>query len=159
MAENWGLRGILLDFQRAGCEEAAELAKHLAETLPCPVIVSQAYAGGLDCPVLLPPVPLDVIFGEYIKPFHGREIWLEMAMDGLEIFLTKEGASRTSLPYPEPAEHDFPDEALHCHYHMELETDAARFSLRRTREDAKALLAEAENLGITAAVALWQEFS
>lgn len=158
MTESWNLRGILLDFQRSGSEELADLTKHLVDALPCPVIVSAFYANGLDCPVFLPPVPLDVPIGEYVRPFHRREVWLEMALDGLEISLGKDGAKRTSLPYPEFDGKEFVDSGLHCHYHMELEKENAHFFLRRTREDIDALLTEAENLGITAAVGLWQEF-
>lgn len=159
MADRWNLRGILLDFQRNGCEEVTELTGYLVETAPCPVIVSQTYADGLDCPVFLPPVPLDVPIGEYVRPFHRREVWLEMALDGLEISLGKDVARRTGLPYPAFDGKEFVDSGLHCHYHMELEKEKARFFLRRTREDIDALLTEAENLGITAAVGLWQEFN
>lgn len=159
MATSWNLRGVLLDFQRPGLEESAALAAHLVDSLPCPVIVSEGYAGELDCPVLLPPVPLDETLTEYLSPFQGREIWLEMAMDGLEILLTKDGARRTALPYPAFDGREFADEVLHCHYHIEAEKDAARFSLRRTREDIENLLRDAEGCGITAALGLWQEFS
>jgi len=159
LAESWHLRGILLDFQRPGCGEAQMLAGQLVDALPCPVIVSEAYSEGLDCPVLLPPVPPDIPIGEYVRPYQGREVWLEMAMDGLEVVLTKDGASSTALPYPAFDGREFVDHALHCHYHMELEPEKARFFLRRTIEDEEKLLAEAEDLGITATVGLWQEFN
>jgi hypothetical protein len=158
MAESRNLRGILLDLQRPGYKEAAELAAYLVKRLPCPVIVSEAYAADLSCPIFLSPCPPDVALAEYIQPWHNREIWLETAMDGLELTLTESGVARTSLPYPEAHCREFGDGTLHCHYHMELESNTARFTLRRTREDINTLLTEAENLGITAAVGLWQEF-
>lgn len=158
MAESWKLRGILLDFQQPGSGEAAELAAYLAKKLPCPVIVSETYAADLSCPIFLSPVPPDMPISEYVKPFPEREIWLEMAMDGMEILLTKDGASRAPLPYPEFDGKEFCDKSLHCHYCVELAQNTARFTLRRTREDIEALLKEAETPGIDAAVGLWQEF-
>ncbi len=158
MAESRNLRGILLDLQRPGYKEAAELAAYLVKRLPCPVIVSEAYGADLSCPIFLSPCPPDVALAEYIQPWHNREIWLETAMDGMEILLTKDGVSRTPLPYPEFDGTEFCDESLHCHYRVELAQNAVRFTLRRTREDLDALLMEAESLGIAAAVGLWQEF-
>ena len=37
-------KGLLLDFQRPGCEESAVLAKQLINEVPCPVGLSAAYA-------------------------------------------------------------------------------------------------------------------
>ena len=74
--------GVLLDFQRPGYEEAELLAGRLSEALPCPVGVSALYGRGLTCPVFLPPAPPDVCLANYLAPWQGREIWLELALDG-----------------------------------------------------------------------------
>lgn len=149
--------GVLLDFQRPDCEETAALAKHLAGTLPCPVGVSEPYAGELDCPVFLPPAPPDVPLVEYIAPWSGREVWLEMALDGEVISLTEQGAETAPLPWGETFAGGFAQERLHCHYRIETDDNSARFTLWRTREDLEGLLEDAEKFGVTTAVGLYQE--
>ena len=46
---------------------------------------------------------------------------------------------------------------LHCHYTIETNEKAARFTLWRTKEDLEALLEEAEKSGIVGYVGLYQE--
>ena len=150
-------RGLLLDFQRPGFEEAAALALHLSHALPCPVGVSELYAQELDCPVFLPPVPLDVAMADYLAPWRGREVWLELALDGAVLSLTEEGIDSTPLPSPVPENPGFAEDKLHCHYRIQLEEAAAKFTLWRTREDLDALVEEAGQLGVTACIGLYQE--
>ena len=159
MAESMAVSGILLDFQRPDCAQTRELSKHLASALPCPVTVSELYAQDLDCPVFLPPVPLEQPLEAYLAPWQGREIWLEAALGGLEIQLTEAGASLTPLPYCPPDLPVHKDDRLHCHYSIETTASQARFTLHRGWEDLDALLAEAEALGVIQAVGLWQELS
>ena len=149
--------GVLLDFQRPGSEETAALVQHLPAALPCPVAVSEPYAADLDCPVFLPPVPHHVPLQEYLAPWQGREIWLEMALDSEVITLTPEGAAIAPLPPEEQFDGGHWEETLHCHYHIQIEEEQARFTLFRSREDLDALLEEAESLGVTTAVGLYQE--
>ena len=150
--------GVLLDFQKPVCGEAAALGEALAASLPCPVILPAALGAGLDGPVFLPPVPLDVTLKHYLAPWDGREVWLELALDGLEITLTESGARSAYLPHPAPFFTAHRDEGLHCHYKIETAPDQIRFTLRRTREDVEALVTEAEGLGVGGCVGLWQEF-
>lgn len=149
--------GVLLDFQRPGNKETTSLVNFLTGALPCPVAVSDFYAGNLDCPVFLPPVPPSVPLGEHLGPWNGREIWLELALNGEVISLTEKGTTVTSLPLDEAFENGFGDETLHCHYKIAVSEDNASFTLWRTQEDLVQLLSEAENLGVTAAVGLYQE--
>ena len=149
---------LLLDFQRPGFEELRNLASLLTRSFPCPVAVSEAYAQGLPCPVFLPPVPPDVPISEYLQPWDGREIWLEAALDAIEITITPLGY-KAAPGYPHQNGTIFPQDALHCHYHVTVEPDQAVFSLFRTREDLDALLTEAEILGVNRAIGLWQELS
>lgn len=153
---NFSCSCILLDFQRPGCEETAKLTRYLSEALPCPVGVSHLYAEGLACPVFLPPAPLDVPLTEYLQPWQGREIWLEAALDGKVIALTADGAAAAPLSCGIPSE-GRREEALHCHYTIDIADEQALFTLFRTREDLDDLLVEAEHLGVTLAVGLWQE--
>lgn len=152
-----GCRGLLLDFQRREDKCAARLANHLVMTLPCPVGVSEVYADGLDCPVFLPPVPPSMPLGEYLTPWQGREIWLELALGGEIITLTEQGSTTVPLPHGDSLGEGFSEEALHCHYRIETQASSAQFTLWRTREDLRDLLREAERSGVTSAVGLWQE--
>ena len=149
---------LLLDFQRAGQEQTRKLAEYLCETLPFPIIVSDAYAEGLDCGVFVSPIPPDESMASRLSPWKGREIWLDTTMEGLEILLTEEGAKATPLPPWERPAGGFEEKHLHCHYQISLDENSAAFTLWRTKADIEALLSEAEALGVTAAVGLYQEF-
>lgn len=147
---------LLLDFQRPECAETAQLVRHLAESLPCPVAVAEPYARELGCPVLLPPVPLDTPLADHLAPWQDREIWLELALDSLYITVTPSGTLFSPAPSDStPLPHR--DQRLHCHYRTEVSPEQAVFTLRRTPEDLALLLEEAENLGVALAVGLYQE--
>ncbi len=149
--------GVLLDFQRPGYEEAGLLAERLSKALPCPVGVSALYGQTLSCPVFLPPAPPDVSLADYLAPWQGREIWLELALGGETITLTPAGATTSPLPPAARLTGGHRDEKLHCHYQIHTDADSARFTLFRTPEDLDALLTEGEALGVTRAVGLYQE--
>lgn len=154
--EKFSCAGVLLDLQRPGSQEAAAIAKRLL-TLPCPVAVSESYAGDLDCPIFLPPVPLRIPLAEYLAPWQGREIWLDAAPGGERITVTAQGAAVLPETVTEPL--PFRDEELLCHYRLELNPNAAVFTLSRTRDDLRDLLGATKKYGVTTAVALWQEFA
>lgn len=146
---------VLLDFQRDSAEIPAIIDKILK--LPCPVIVSENYAKDGDFPVFLPPVPLNQRIDEYIAPWQGREVWLDAALDGLQITVTERGSTYSPLPHLEKPDCPFREEALHCHYGITLSESEAVFTLQRTPDDLAELLAEAEKMGVTHSVGLYQE--
>lgn len=156
-AESLKCGGILLDFQRQSCPETAALAKHLSGALPCPTAVSEGYAAYLDCPVFLSPVPPSVAPEDHFAPWKGREIWLEIGLCGEVLTLTQEGCAATPLPFPDPNREGLSDPRLHCHYTIETTKNSAGFTLWRNQEDIQQLLEEAETLGVTTAVGLFQE--
>ena len=158
LTSSFGCRGVLLDFETGGSPEAAALSRYLAEMLSCPVILSKSYAVE-GAPVFLPPVPLDMPLSQYLGPWQGREIWLDTALDALEIRLTEAGAARIPVPWEAPMDPDRTDTRLQCRYRVALEKDCARFTLYRTRETVEAMLQEAASYGVTAAVGLYQEWS
>lgn len=148
---------LLLDFQRENNPETKALAEAITEALPCPVGVSHLYAEESDCAVFLPPVPLDAPLADHLAPWEGREVWLEAALDGLEITVTEQGAKSASLRHSAALDSPFHDERLHCHYRIRSDENQAKFTLFRTHEDLKELLEEAENLGVRCVVGLYQE--
>lgn len=147
---------VLLDFQRPGVAETEAMIQHLISSLPCPTAVSDLYAKKLDCAVFLPPVPLDVALWEYIAPWQGREIWLDIAPTALKISLTSEGVTYFPTGPIASAKNCHKDDNLHCHYYIRTEENAD-FTLWRTSEDIKSLLTKAEEMGVTHAVGLYQE--
>ena len=149
-----GCCGVLLDFQRPDYEEAKEIARELLN-LPCPVCVSDIYAREHNCPVFLPPIPLTTPPEEYLAPWQGREIWLEAAACCAAITITESGCKET--PYQSDGAFPFWDEALYCHYRIELLDDSVRFFLSRNKDDLTRLLENSAVFGVTQAVGLWQE--
>jgi len=151
--------GVLLDFQRAETAATASLVEVLTEGLTCPVAVSHCYAGNGSFPVFLPPVPPCEEPEGYFSLWAGREIWLELALEGMEITVTEKGSSYTPLPFPSHCKADHYEEILRCHYHCAVKEDAVKFTLHRTPEDLESLIAEAANFGVTTTVGLYQEFT
>lgn len=151
--------GVLLDFQQADIKETGKLAGHLISVLSCPVAVSDIYAKSLDCPVFLSPCPHHIPVSEYILPWKGRELWLDLAPNFEAITLTKERAQIIPLPFGEIPEKGHTDKLLRCHYSIETGPDSARFTLWRTKEDLQSLTEEVKTLGIKNIIALYQDFS
>lgn len=149
---------LLLDFQRPGEAQTRELTEYLCQALPFPMAVSEPYAHGLDCGVFLSPILPDESMASRLARWPGREVWLDTTMGGMEIVLTEKGAKSVSLPPWEHPEGGLEDSGLHCHYQILLDETKAVFTLWRTMEDIAAQLEEAEALGVTAAVGLYQEF-
>lgn len=159
MIDAFQYSSLLLDFQRPDREETAILAKMLYEALPCSVGLSEVYGQVVAaCPVFLPPPPPDTALADYIAPWQGREIWLEAALDGMRLTLTPQDCTPSPLAFHSFSD-GFEDTALHCHYRIETGQNQADFFLWRTREDLCGLFAEAETLGITRAIGLWQELN
>ena len=150
---------ILLDFQRPDSLENAAVAKAIVTAGLCPVGVSELYARELACPVFLSPPPPHVPLKEHLSSWQGREVWLEAALGGEAVTVTKTGSAFSPLPSAEVPETGLEDPALHCHYHIRTYDDHIDFTLWRTREDLEGLLRDAENQGVTLAVGLWQELS
>lgn len=146
--------GLLVDFQRLDCQDSLVIVQELLK-LDFQVCVSEMYAKNLDCPVFLPPVPLTVPLTEYLAPWRNREIWLDAALSCEQINVTETGSS--FYPLLTAQDCTYSDKELHCHYRIEKADDSFIFTLQRTKEDLGELLSEAETLGVSAAVGLYQE--
>lgn len=156
LVDTFSCQAVLLDFQRPGDPQTEIMAAELPQLLHCPVVVSAEYGKALSCPVFLPApapyVPLDA----YCAPWQSREIWLEAALTQQELTLTENGCQTREVPVTaSPLPHR--DDALCCHYGIREAEDAVLFTLQRTGEDLRDLLSQAQQLGITAAVGLYQQ--
>lgn len=156
IVDRFHCNGVLLDLQRDSSPEAAAIVAAL-QALPCPVAASAPYAGIGTCPVFLPPVPLLTPPERHFSPWAGRGIWLDVAAEGLCATVTAAGCVCT--PHL-GMETDFPhqDPELLVHYRLDVNPNAAIFTLQRTKEDLDALLEAAKTHGATHAVGLYQEW-
>ncbi len=148
---------LLLDLERPDILEYDGLCRMLMKALPCPVGISAAYGMGLECPVFLPPAPLDVPLEEYIAPWKGRTVWLDAAPDAACVTVTERGSSMVQVPFTAPPENAFTDEALHCRYRAEVFENEIQFHLWRDLPQIEALTEHAKSLGITKCISLFQE--
>lgn len=148
---------LLLDFQRQDCPQSFAIAKYLTEKLPLPVGVTQHYARDLDCPVFVETPALHVPISEHLKPWNGRNIWLDAALYAVNYRVDKSGCTQAACNRSaDPLPHH--DEQLYCHYRIRQETDHVTFTLQRTAEDMHALLSEGQDMGVTMAIGLYQEW-
>lgn len=151
-------QGILLDFQRAGNPETAELVQYLSRTIPCPLAISEGYADSADLPVFVSPVPPSTVLREHLVKWTNREIWLDISTWGEVLTLTEDGCNTFALLPQDFPEEGLPEKNLHCHYKALETSQNVQFFLWRTYEDLCTFLEEAEALGIITAVGLYQEF-
>lgn len=148
---------LLLDFERPDVDACAELCHVLTKQLSCPVGVSAPYAGGLDCPVFLPPAPLDQPLADYISLWEGREVWLDIATEAACITVTQTGSAIAPVSFSAPPENAFVEDTLCCRYRAEITEDAVRFHLWRDLTEAEHLIEHAQSLGITKCIGLFQQ--
>lgn len=156
--ENLHCGAVLLDFQRPNRIETADLTHVLSRGLDCPVGVSQGYAINTDGPVFLPLLPPHKSLHSYLRPWNGREIWLEIGPGTETVAITQDGAKVLPAPALLPA-CPFCHEKLHCHYGIQPQERQILFNLLRTREDLSDLVQEAESLGVTRTIGLYQELA
>ena len=156
-AERFSCDSLLLDFQRPGNKETAQLCHLLSAEMDCPLGISHHYANDLDCAVFLPPPPLDMPLTEHLKPWNNRKIWLEAALEAAEFTITADGCKVVPLPYEHHLEETFIEEILHCRYRCEVDSEKIRFWLYRTIDQLEALLEEASTLGIEKSIGLYQQ--
>lgn len=148
---------VLLDFQRPGEAETAAVTEAILHSSPCPVAVTEPYALNANCAVFLPPIPPIMDITEYLSPWAGREIWLEMSSAGSTITVTKDGCRTTPLLCLDEVNVIHHDTELLCHYDIKIHADEILFRLWRTNEDLRRLLETAKSHGVTRAVGLFQE--
>lgn len=155
-AKELGAERVLLDFQREESEQNREIARAILAAAPCPVGITEQYAPGLDCPVLVTPPPLWMPLAEKLKDWAGREIWLEAVTESAVVTVTEEGSRYEACTFDLPAESQVRDR-LQLRYRMRRLNDCIQFDLWRDREMLTAYLEQGAKLGATAAVGLYQQ--
>ena len=147
--------GLLLDFERPNCDEAAAIAQHLT-SLPYPVAVSALYARDLNCPVFIPSLPPTERLERHIAHWAGREVWLEISTQAQAITVTDAGSKFHNCATLSVLPHNDPN--LICHYAIHVQENAITFTLMRTMEDILELLAVHPQHNISRIIGLHQEF-
>ena len=155
LVKAFSVQAVLLDFQRSKSEETSNMVAAILDACACTVAVTIAYAQNQRCPVFLPPPPVNKPLTPYLQPWLKQGAFLEIAPEGLQITVTKDGSQTISLPPTE--ELPLVDRRLHCHYSVKVFPEKAVFTLSRTREDLAALANEAQNSGVLGTVGLYQE--
>ena len=151
-ADTMQLRAILLDFQRAKKPEVQDLVAVLQKELSRPVAAPPEYALK-DYPVFVAPCPLNRPLKKHLAPYMGRSLWLDVSPLPAKITLTPRGSHYEALKEISNMPHWEP--TLHCHYNIHIEDERIVFNLIR---DLESWLQEAEALGVTAGIGLYQEF-
>ncbi len=157
LAERFSCSGILLDFQCPDDAALASLCRTLSMIPGCPVGVCGLYAKELDCPVFLPALPLRIPLSKHLSPWCGREVWLEVAVEGQQATVTEDGTHICAVPIRPLETPVCHDTKLHVRYHWQYVDKTAQFQIQRTREELGGLLAEAADLGVTRAIGLYQQ--
>ena len=150
------VRGVVLDFQRPVTAEVQELALLLQKKLPCPVAAPPPYSDGKS-PIFLPPVPLQQIPQIYLTPYRSREIWLEVALDRVQLHISKDGCRKELDTFGTFEELSHQSQQLYCHYQATCYPNEVIFRLQRTRKDLEELSEEVSCLGVSQMIGLWQE--
>lgn len=157
LLNEYPIHGILLDFQRPNCPQAAEIAATVAQNCNCPVAVSELYVKDLPCAVFLSPVPANKRPSDHFLPWAGREIWLEAALDGVCIHLDTQGSVFSPMDYTYSDPLPLFDPQLNSHYRINLSEDCVDFYIQRSKDDLTALLQDAKAYHVTKAIGLYQE--
>ena len=147
---------VLLDFERKPSKETEAIANALLEALSCPLAAPPGFAADSDCGIFLPPCPLRIPLAEYLHPWQGRDIWLDVTAQQQTITVTRKGMT-CSVPAPPDRQGGILDELLLCRYITEVSEAEVRFTLFDTPETLKMKLEHAAELGVSRAVGLYQE--
>ena len=148
---------LLLDFQRPPEPESEDMVRRIAQSLSCPVAVTEVFAKELSCPVFLSPAPLHTRLSDHLTPWQGREIWLEAALEQADVTVTANGAEFANQFPTDGLSDGFYDDSLCCCYRTKTAEDRITFTLFDTPESLIKKLELAGSMGVARAVGLWQE--
>ena len=157
LSEDISAGGVLLDFQRPFDLQTQTIVRAVVQALPCPAAVTENYAAELNCAVFIDAPKAYHPLTTLTEKWKGRQLWLEASFSHGTVTVTQDGSvyePDTTFPDGLPVHRE---QKLHCSYCIEKGEKQTRFHFKRTAEDLAALLEEAETLGITKAIGLYQE--
>ena len=148
---------ILLDFQRPQNAKTQEIAASLVSALAVPVGVSEAYGQGLSCPVLLNCPAPGTSLESAAADFPNRELWLELVPESRKVILTESGCQIIPETFDLLKEPFHYDTETASNYHWYLESQQAVFHIQRDHACLKNLIKQADALGFTRTIGLYQQ--
>lgn len=148
---------LLLDFQREPTEDMKAVTKAILEAAECPTAVTAPMAEVFSCPVFLPPCSPIQPLEAYLGQWHQHKIWIEVTTAPTVVTITHNGCQWIQGESKSEDSNVHQDSHLHCHYTIHPEKDSAVFTLWRTQQDLDDLLTQAESMGVTQAVGLYQQ--
>ncbi len=154
---SFDVQAIILDLQRPDDPDVQALVSLLQQALPCPVAAPPEYTQR-DFPVFLPPCPLNKPLKAHLAPYQGRQVWLDAAPLPMQITVTGKGCTYQTLPVSQCCDAPHRESTLHCNYSISAEDDRITFTLCRDADAFHDWLQEAESLGVSAAIGLYQEW-
>lgn len=149
---------VLLDFQRQSIPQEKQLASAIGASLSCPTAAPPEYAAKTMA-VFLPPIPLNKPLKPCLSKFSGREIWLDAAPVPCQFKITAKGCHCESPCFAAPETLLHHDLQSHCHYSIQVSDTDVTFTLGRSKEDFSNWLQDAQGLGVTRVVGLYQELA
>ena len=155
--DHFQCESLLLDFQRPPCPESEQMIRTIVSAVSHPMAISSGHGDLLETAIFLPPCPLHIPMDTYLSPWKGREIWLEAALCQEDIRITEAGASFIPQFPAHGLQGGFPEETLLCQYRIKPEDAAITFTLFDTPESLEQKLEQAQSLGVSRGVGLWQE--
>ena len=155
--DSFHCENLLLDFQRPPCPESEQLINTLVSSTTVPVAISQGHSRNWKGAVFLPPCPLHVSLEEYLQPWQGQEIWLEAALCQENIVITPQGTVHIPQFPAQGLDGGFFDDDLCCQYRIHTDEESITFTLFDTPGSLTNKFSQAEKLGVSRIVGLWQE--
>lgn len=150
------IAAVLLDFQRHSISREKELSSAIGAALPCPVAAPPEYTTE-NMPIFLPPIPLHKPLMPCLSKFSGREIWLDAAPVPCRFKITAAGCDCEPLFIADAEALRHAESQMHCHYSIAVSDTEATFTLGRSKGDFFRWLQDAQSLGVTRVVGLYQE--
>ena len=152
-ARQLACRALVLDLQRES--EEAQAIVDAVTALPCPVVVTERYAGQRQCAVLVAAPRLWTPLWEALSPWKGRTIWLETVCDSALVTVTDQGSRYKAFDgVPTDPQWDHAMQVLHEAQHTDT---CALYGLWRTEAQLPAFMEAARKLGVTEFLGLWQQ--
>ena len=150
------MAGLLLDLQQPS-NGILDMIHYLHKALSCPVAVTETYAKDTECAVFVS-APLNLPLEDTIKPWQGRQIWLDIPF-GMQTFtITKSGCDISPIQPWDDQPFPHREDSLSCSYRMQKASDHICFTLCRKPETITNILSQADALNIPCAISLYQEY-
>lgn len=148
---------ILLDFQRESDPETAQIAKHISETMDCPVGISETYAHCSNGPVFINCPPPHCSLFKKLELWKEHELWLEAALETETAMVHRDRCQISLEPFSQGKDSDAVCDELRCRYRILNKAEYAEMILYRDIAQLESMLKDARDSGVTKVIGLYQQ--